>query len=230
LNANYFQVSWPPMTINAPSKVRRHASDVAVTVSFVRSLCATFTVPHHRGKSYDHLAGKNNGILLAAHEGFGEDDGEVLPARLDLVECSRSLVDSAGQDCQWPQPGSAEARRKVWYSTEISDLYRRSSFSVTLDCSVWGRPGTYRLFLVAVNVSHAAVVSRSPQVRVEAAAVTLTSPETRFALPCRPGDVRPLLVDGPRCPAARDRVRLYGQGKPARKWPVNLAVVERFWL
>jgi len=113
--------------------------------------------------------------------------------------------------------GSAESRRRVWYSKEVSDIYRRSSFSVTLDCSVWGRAGTYRLFLVASNTSHAAIVTRSEPIRVEAAGVTVTSPESHFALPCRAGDVRPLLVDGPRCPAARDRVRVYGQGEPDRE-------------
>ena len=130
------------MVITAPTRLRSYSADVSATVSFTRSLCSTFT----RASATDD-------------RGF--------TTKLELVECSRSVVDPQGQDCQAPTEDSEDAKSKrVWFSQDVPSLYRRPSFSVTLNCSVWGQSGTFRLFL-RTNLSHAAVVARSDAVQVK---------------------------------------------------------------
>ncbi len=168
-------------------RLRIHASDVSVSVSFTRSLCATFSNSKSSKK-------KSNDFT----------------ATLELVECSRSIVDPDGQDCQAPNPPSS----RIWYSRPITDLYRRASFSATLDCSVWGQSGTFRVFLRA-NLTHSGVVARSEAVRVESnPEYAISSPEAQFVLPCVGRDnVRALEVGRPKCSGVQDRIRVYGQGK-----------------
>ncbi len=83
----YIQASWPPVSITAPSRLRLHSSDVAATVSFTRSLCATFS---------SSSSGGGNRIPSKSSSSSWSD----VESRLDLVECSKSVLDPDGQDCQ----------------------------------------------------------------------------------------------------------------------------------
>ncbi len=101
----------------------------------------------------------------------------------------------------------------MWFSRELGNLYRKASFSVTLNCSLWGQSGTFRVFL-RTNLSHAAVVARSDAIRVDQnSAYAVRSLESQFVLPCLGEDIKPLAVDRPRCSGLRDRIRVYGQGE-----------------
>lgn len=201
------QVRWPHMVITAPTKMTTNHADVAVTISFTRSLCLTFT------KKSSYFFGAARSIKKKAD----------FRTTLDLVECSRSVVNSQEQDCQMPtlpksgdlkdQIEQGNGRNRVWYSHPIDDLFGRSSFSVTLNCSVWGQSGTFRLFL-ATNLSHSAVISRSEAIQIEPNSdFSIQSLESQFVFPCLNQDIKPLEVRRPQCDGLNDRIRVYGQGK-----------------
>ena len=196
------QVSWPRMSVTVPKNLETYSSDVSVAVSFTRSLCSTFTTFGDWGMEASPFFGRKNPKL-----GFS--------SRLDLVQCSKDLPgdgedDPEHVDCQAPsQPDDG----RIWMSHPVENLYLRPSFAVNLNCSVWSSSGVFRLFL-RTNLSHAAVIARSPAVSVSVnREYSVSSPEADFVLPCLREDVKPVFVRRPKCAANNDKIRVYGQGK-----------------
>jgi hypothetical protein len=196
------QVAWPQMTINVPKRLETYSSDVSVTVAFTRSLCSTFTTYGDWGTKASPFFGRGRKSKL----GFA--------SRLDLVECSKNsgddYDDAERQDCQAP---TDDGDRRLWTTHHIQNIYRKSSFSVNLNCSTWGQPGTFRLFL-RTNLSHASVVARSAAIRVVVNPdYKVKSVDSEFVLPCLKNDIKPFSVSRPACAAVDDKIRVYGQGK-----------------
>lgn len=196
------QVSWPPMTITAPSRLETYSTDVSVTVAFTRSLCTTFTVHGDWGTNSSPFFGSRRSSKL----GF--------ETRLELIECSKSLAEPEHQDCQAPtDPGD----KRIWASLTMDNLYRKASVALSINCSTWGQSGTFRLFL-RTNLSHAAIVARSSAIVVrDNPGYGLKSEEAQFIFPCLENDIKPFSVVRPKCASDRDKVRVYGQGKCANK-------------
>ena len=83
------------------------------------------------------------------------------------------------------------------------------------NCSTWGQPGTFRLFL-RTNLSHASVVARSPPITVVVNPdYDIASADSQFVLPCLKNDIKPFSVRRPACAALNDKIRVYGQGECA---------------
>ena len=194
------QVAWPRMSINVPKRLETYSTDVAVTVSFTKSLCSTFTTYGDWGTKASPFFGRGRKSKL----GFA--------SRLDLVECSKGTEagDGGSRDCQAP---SDDADRRLWASRGVHNLYRRSSVNLNLNCSTWGQPGTFRLFL-RTNLSHAAVVARSAPITVVVNPdYEIKSVDSQFVLPCLKNDIKPFSVRRPACAAVNDKIRVYGQGE-----------------
>ena len=190
------QVAWPRMSINVPKRLETYSTDVAVTVSFTKSLCSTFTTYGDWGTKASPFFGRGRKSKL----GFA--------SRLDLVECGKGT--EAGIDCQAP---SDDADRRLWATHRVHNLYRRSSVNLNLNCSTWGQPGTFRLFL-RTNLSHAAVVARSAPITVVVNPdYEIKSVDSQFVLPCLKNDIKPFSVRRPACAAVNDKIRVYGQGE-----------------
>ena len=187
------QVAWPRMSINVPKRLETYSTDVAVTVSFTKSLCSTFTTYGDWGTKASPFFGRGRKSKL----GFA--------SRLDLVQCGEE-----GADCQAP---SDDADRRLWATHRVHNLYRRSSVNLNLNCSTWGQPGTFRLFL-RTNLSHAAVVARSAPITVVVNPdYEIKSADSQFVLPCLKNDIKPFSVRRPACAAVNDKIRVYGQGE-----------------
>ena len=187
------QVAWPRMSINVPKRLETYSTDVAVTVSFTKSLCSTFTTYGDWGTRASPFFGRGRKSKL----GFA--------SRLDLVQCGEE-----GADCQAP---SDDADRRLWATHRVHNLYRRSSVNLNLNCSTWGQPGTFRLFL-RTNLSHAAVVARSAPITVVVNPdYEIKSADSQFVLPCLKNDIKPFSVRRPACAAVNDKIRVYGQGE-----------------
>ena len=117
---NALQVAWPRMSINVPKRLETYSTDVAVTVSFTKSLCSTFTTYGDWGTRASPFFGRGRKSRL----GFA--------SRLDLVECSKGAGDAAAAaECQAP---SDDADRRLWATHRVHNLYRRSSVSLNLGC------------------------------------------------------------------------------------------------
>ena len=188
------QVAWPRMSINVPKRLETYSTDVAVTVSFTKSLCSTFTTYGDWGTKASPFFGRGRKSKL----GFA--------SRLDLVQCGGE----EGADCQAP---SDDADRRLWATHRVHNLYRRSSVNLNLNCSTWGQPGTFRLFL-RTNLSHAAVVARSAPITVVVNPdYEIKSADSQFVLPCLKNDIKPFSVRRPACAAVNDKIRVYGQGE-----------------
>ena len=188
------QVAWPRMSINVPKRLETYSTDVAVTVSFTKSLCSTFTTYGDWGTRASPFFGRGRKSKL----GFA--------SRLDLVQCGGE----EGADCQAP---SDDADRRLWATHRVHNLYRRSSVNLNLNCSTWGQPGTFRLFL-RTNLSHAAVVARSAPITVVVNPdYEIKSADSQFVLPCLKNDIKPFSVRRPACAAVNDKIRVYGQGE-----------------
>ena len=208
--------SWPLMSITAPSRLETHSTDVSVTVSFTRSLCKTFT-------TFGDLKDKASPFFAAAAKNSANKKGSTklgFASQLDLVECARTPQGSSEKsekekDCQAPAAMKVadDRSRRLWWSMPVANLFRRSSFTVTLNCSVWGQSGTFRLFL-RTNLSHAGIVARSAPIRVGVNRdYQVKNVEAPFVLPCVGDDVKVVEVRNPRCADANDRIRVYGQGQ-----------------
>ena len=192
------QVAWPRMSINVPKRLETYSTDVAVTVSFTKSLCSTFTTYGDWGTKASPFFGRGRKSKL----GFA--------SRLDLVECGKGTEEDSGGDCQAP---SDDADRRLWATHRVHNLYRRSSVNLNLNCSTWGQPGTFRLFL-RTNLSHAAVVARSAPITVVVNPdYEIKSVDSQFVLPCLKNDIKPFSVRRPACAAVNDKIRVYGQGE-----------------
>ena len=190
------QVAWPPMAVTVPTRLETFATDVSVTVSFTRSLCTTFTVYGDWGTGSSPFFGRRNSKL-----GFATS--------LDLVECSSNTSSPEAQDCQAP---TAPEDKRLWLSLPIDNLYRKSSLTLQLNCSVWGQSGTFRLFL-RTNLSHASVVTRSAAILVkDNPGYAVRSEESQYVFPCLRNDIKPFSVIRPKCASDRDKLRVYGQG------------------
>ena len=68
------QVSWPPVVVTVPTRMRVHATDVSVSVAFTRSLCTTFS---------------SSNDVYSRHR----QDALGFAARIELIECSKSILD-----------------------------------------------------------------------------------------------------------------------------------------
>ncbi len=199
VESEILQVAWPRMSINVPKRLETYSSDVSVTVAFTRSLCSTFTAYGDFGTRSSPFFGRRGRSRL----GFA--------SRLDLVECSKSTDEAdANRDCQAP---SDDSDRRLWLTHRVGNLYRRSSFTLNLNCSTWGQPGVFRLFL-RTNLSHTSVVARSSPIVVHVNPdYKVESVDSQFVLPCLKNDIKPFSVRRPACAAVDDKIRVYGQGK-----------------
>ena len=126
---------------------------------------------------------------------------------LVLVECSKSLTYRG--PCQLP---SSPSHPRVWHRTPMQHfLYRKSSFQVELNCSIWGQEGVFRLFLTT-DLNHAAVIERSAPIKVRRNRDYALDSYFEAIFPCPSGDIKPINVKRPRCAGADDKVRVYGRG------------------
>lgn len=201
VESDVLHVSWPLMSITVPSKLETYATDVSVTVSFTRGLCETFTTFGDWGSHPSPFQTKKKSRL-----GF--------QAQLDLIECSDSTINPEYQECQAPNSlvSQNDTLNRVWWSHPVPNLYRKSSFTVTLNCSVWGQSGTFRLYL-RTNLSLASVVARSSAIRVhENRDFQIKNEEAPFVLPCLTNDAKAISVRSPHCSSSHDSIKVFGQG------------------
>eukprot|EP00094_Tigriopus_californicus_P002139 TCALIF_02062-PA protein Name:"Similar to thbs1 Thrombospondin-1 (Xenopus laevis)" AED:0.16 eAED:0.09 QI:0/0.83/0.57/0.85/1/1/7/160/1139 len=201
VESDVLHVSWPLMSITVPSKLETYATDVSVTVSFTRGLCETFTTFGDWGSHPSPFQTKRKSRL-----GF--------QTQLDLIECSDSTINPEYQECQAPNSlvSQNDTLNRVWWSHPVPNLYRKSSFTVTLNCSVWGQSGTFRLYL-RTNLSLASVVARSSAIRVhENRDFQIKNEEAPFVLPCLTNDAKAISVRSPHCSSSHDSIKVFGQG------------------
>ena len=55
------------------------------------------------------------------------------------------------------QAPTSHKDKRIWFSRRIPQLYSRSSVRVNINCSTWGKEGTFRVFL-RTNLTHMAVI------------------------------------------------------------------------
>ena len=183
--SSILNVEWPAVNLIVPSRLETYSNDVEIEAKLTTNLCSQ---------------------MLAKRT---DDTTDQLPFQVDLelVQCSESV--QANADCQVP---TSLHSPKVWFTSEIGNLYTQSSFKVQIQCSVWGQPGTYRMFL-RTNLTHMAVVSRSQAIIVDA------SPEYKLGsyfssiFPCPPNDIKTITVRRPKCSPLSDKIRAYGQSR-----------------
>ncbi|CAB4069890.1 unnamed protein product [Lepeophtheirus salmonis] len=177
-------VSWPQMAVSVPEKLETYSLNVDVRISFTRTLCST---------------------LLRQEEDFVRSSNLRFAPRLELVECSKSLVNPYSQDCQI----SNEA--KIWYSYTLPpNFYQRAAMEVSINCSYWGQEGTYRTFL-RTDLTHVPIIARSKPIVVERNPVYRLSTNYKSIYPCLENDIKPINVERPFCASGSDRIQVYGQ-------------------